>query len=67
MAKRITHLISSYQDLRDRLGPEDPIVLELKLAIARSETGASGTPLVNRRCLKSGMWNRRSLAGVSAV
>jgi hypothetical protein len=61
MPRRLTNLINTYQDMRDRYGLEDPIVVQLKQELERCETAESELPFGERRQHKLGsrFWNRQ--------
>jgi len=49
MHGHLTDLLSTYQDLRDRLGADDPLVLEFRDEISRIEAGVRALPNGERR------------------
>jgi hypothetical protein len=61
VARRFTNLINTYQDMRDRYGLEDPIVVQLKEELEKCETAEVELPFGERRDHKLGsrIWNRR--------
>lgn len=62
MNKQLAKLHSSYQNLMDRYGMNDPMVLSLKAEIDRQEAAAHDMQPVERRSRLSGLgsWNRVS-------
>ncbi len=67
MNKHLTTLLSGYQDLADRYGNDDPLVLRMKDEIERCrEVPAAALPAERRRAaVPSGIWNRQT-QGVGA-
>jgi hypothetical protein len=60
--KHLAKLHSGYQDLMDRYGVDDPMVLNLKAEIDRREAAAHDVDLPERRnpLSPAGCWNRVS-------
>jgi hypothetical protein len=58
--KHLAKLHSGYQDLMDRYGVDDPMVLNLKAEINRHEAAAHSVDLLERRnpLSPAGSWNR---------
>jgi len=63
MSRRLTHLISLYHDLRDRYGPDDALVIELKMEVDVCEFVGDMIPSVERRERNADpkFWNRKPL------
>lgn len=61
MSKHLTNLICSFQDMRDRYGDDDPVVADMKVAIANCELLGSQLPHGERRHTKPSerFWNYR--------
>ena len=62
MNKHLANLHSGYQDLMDRYGMDDPMVLNLKAEIDRLEAAARDLIALERRnpLSPTGSWNRVS-------
>jgi len=60
--KHLANLQSGYQDLMDRYGVDDPMVVNLKAEIDRHEAAAHSADLLERRnpLSRTGSWNRVS-------
>lgn len=59
--KHLTTLLSGYQDLSDRYGNDDPLVLRMKDEIERRKDVPAAGPSEERRraAVRSGVWNRQ--------
>lgn len=49
MSRQLARLSTVYNDLSDRYGPDDPIVVQLKVQIDNSQVQATVLPRVERR------------------
>jgi hypothetical protein len=58
--RRLTNLINTYQDMRDRYGLDDPIVVTLKEELEKHQAAEDELPFGERRLqrLDSRFWNR---------
>lgn len=57
MNKQLTNLLSGYQDLRDRYGSDDPLVLQLQAEITQRQV-QQGQPLPQSRTVRPNDWRR---------
>lgn len=60
MNKHLSTLLNGYQDMVDRYGDDDPLVLHLKDAVDRCRIVPAQSPREERRraTVPSGIWNR---------
>ncbi len=60
MNKNLTRLLSGYQDLMDRYGMDDPLVLGMKAEVDRKRQENQAAHFADRRHAgaPSGVWNR---------
>lgn len=61
MSRKLAHLISTYSDLSDRYGADDPLVLALRGDVERRQVQTETLPFADRRKvnLAPPLWQRR--------
>ncbi len=69
MTRRLFSLMGTYEDLCDRYGADDPMVMEMKLEISKREADAVALPHVERRKekFKKYDWSRKASKSEQAV
>jgi hypothetical protein len=69
MTRRLFSLKGIYEDLCDRYGADDPIVMEMEVEISKREAQAMAVPHVERRKEKSKKydWSRKAAKGGPTV
>lgn len=69
MSRRFMHLISLYQDMRDRYGADDPMVIEVSNEAALCESEDDIKPASERRGRQENpkFWNRKAPREITSL